>query len=147
MNGSWISKMIRISKPNILEYFFATDSISNTPLLKFWGNHHNIFSPGELPTTPQEKLETFLFQIRTGGLAWWYSGQESACHCKRHRFDPVREDSTCHGANTAHVPQLLSPSATTTEAHMPRACAPHQEKTLQWEAHAPQLRVGPAHHN
>ena len=28
-------------------------------------------------------------------------------------------------------PQLLSPRATTTEAHVPRACAPQQEKPLQ----------------
>ena len=35
-------------------------------------------------------------------------------------------------------PQLLSPHATTTEAH-----APQQEKPTQWEAHAPQPRVAP----
>ena len=44
----------------------------------------------------------------------------------------------------AHVPQLLSLHATTTEAHVPRACAPQQEKPLQWEACAPQWRVAPA---
>ena len=22
------------------------------------------------------------------GLPWWLSGKESACHCRRHRFDP-----------------------------------------------------------
>ena len=31
----------------------------------------------------------------------------------------------------AHVPQLLSPRATTTEARVPRARAPQQEKPLQ----------------
>ena len=31
----------------------------------------------------------------------------------------------------AHEPQLLSPCAATREAHMPRACALHQEKPLQ----------------
>ena len=35
----------------------------------------------------------------------------------------------------AHEPQLLSPRATTTEAHAPRARAPQQEKPPQWEAH------------
>ncbi|KAI4575101.1 hypothetical protein MJG53_003032 [Ovis ammon polii x Ovis aries] len=44
-------------------------------------------------------------KIRIGGLSWWYSGQESACQCKRHRSDPVREDSTCRGATKASVPQ------------------------------------------
>ena len=31
----------------------------------------------------------------------------------------------------AREPKLLSPHATTTEARMPRACAPQQEKPLQ----------------
>ena len=44
-------------------------------------------------------------------------------------------------------PQLLSPRATTTEAQAPRACAPQQEKSLQWEAHVPQGRVATARHN
>ena len=35
-------------------------------------------------------------------------------------------------------PQLLSPCATTAEAHVPRARAPQQEKPPQWEAHAQQ---------
>ena len=34
--------------------------------------------------------------------------------------------------STAHVPQLLSPRATTTEAHAPRAHAPQQEEPPQW---------------
>ena len=47
----------------------------------------------------------------------------------------------------AHEAQLLSPQATTTEAHVPRARAPQQEKPPQWEACAPQLRVAPARRN
>ena len=47
----------------------------------------------------------------------------------------------------AREPQLLSPWATTTEARVPRACAPQQEKPTQWEAHALQQRVAPARHN
>ena len=47
----------------------------------------------------------------------------------------------------AREPQLLSPWATTTEACAPRAGAPKQEKPPQWDAHAPQRRVAPAHHN
>ena len=47
----------------------------------------------------------------------------------------------------AHEQQLLNPRATTTEAHVPRACAPQQEKPLQWEARAWQQRVAPAHCN
>ena len=41
-------------------------------------------------------------------------------------------------------PQLLSPIAATTEAHVPRVCAPQQEKALQWEVQVPQERVAPA---
>ena len=47
----------------------------------------------------------------------------------------------------AHERQLLSPRATTTEARAPRARAPQQEKSLQWEARAPQQRVAPTRHN
>ena len=69
----------------------------------------------------------------------------------------VREDPMCRGAtkpmshnywacalepahhnNWARAPQLLSPRTTTTEARVPRARAPQQEKPPQWEACAPQ---------
>ena len=55
----------------------------------------------------------------------------------------VQEDPTCCGAtkpahhnllslrSRAHVPQLLSPCVTTTEARTPRAWAPQQEKPPQ----------------
>ena len=58
----------------------------------------------------------------------------------------IQEDPTCPGAtkpvhhywasthSRAHEPQLLSPCAATREAHMPRACALHQEKPLQWRS-------------
>jgi len=46
-----------------------------------------------------------------------------------------------------HESQLLSPSAATTEAREPRACAPQQEKPLQRESRTPQRRVTPAHQN
>ena len=44
----------------------------------------------------------------------------------------------------ARKPQLLSLQATTTEACMPRAHTPQQEKPPQGEAHTPQWRVAPA---
>ena len=47
----------------------------------------------------------------------------------------------------AHVPQLLSPRATTTEARTPRARAPQQEKPPQWEVCAPQRGVAHVHRN
>ena len=59
----------------------------------------------------------------------------------------AREPQLLSLRSRAHEPQLLSPHATTTEAHVPRSCAPQQEKPPQWEAHAPQQRVAPARHN
>ena len=66
----------------------------------------------------------------------------------------VQEDPTCRGAAKpmhhnywACVPQLLSPCATTTEACVPRARAPQQEKPRQWESSALQRRVAPARRN
>ena len=46
-----------------------------------------------------------------------------------------------------HVPQLLSLSAATTEALVPRACASQQDKPPQGEAHTPQQRVALTCHN
>ena len=47
----------------------------------------------------------------------------------------------------ARAPQLLSPLATTTEARVPRAHAPQQEKPPQRDVHALQQRVAPARRN
>ena len=75
-----------------------------------------------------------------------------------HGFEPWSRKIP-HAVNEAHVPQLLSqrirarvpqllsPRATATEARVPRARAPQQEKPPQQEACAPQLRVAPAHCN
>ena len=43
----------------------------------------------------------------------------------------------------AHKPQLLSLCATTTEACVPRAHAPQQEKPPRWEDRAPQQKSSP----
>ena len=65
----------------------------------------------------------------------------------------VWEDPTCCGATKpmchnywACAPEpashnYWSPCATTTEAHVPRARGPQQEKPPQWEGHTPQWRV------
>ena len=78
----------------------------------------------------------------------------------------VWEDPTCCGATKpmchnhwacalepvrhnywARAPQLLSLSATATEACAPIARALQQEKPPQWEARAPQRRVAPTRRN
>ena len=43
--------------------------------------------------------------------------------------------------------QLLSPLAATTEVHVPKACAPQQEKPPKGAAYAWQQRVAPAYYN
>ena len=60
------------------------------------------------------------------------------------------DTSSSPGPRRSHMPrtpQLLSPRATTTEAHVPRVHALQQEKPPQWEARALQQRVAPARHN
>ena len=83
---------------------------------------------------------------RSEGLPWWLRGEEPACQCRRHGFNPwsgkishAKEQlSPCAWAleprnhnYCAHESELLKPSC-------PRAHTP-QEKPPQWELHAPQL--------
>ena len=96
---------------------------------------------------------------RWTGLPWWLSGKESTCQCRRHRFNPWSRKiprtmehlrpcapqllGLCSRAGSpnywAHVLQLLTSAC-------PKACAPQQEKPLQWVTHCNQ-RAGPACHN
>ena len=63
------------------------------------------------------------------------SGQvESAGQCRGHRSDPW-------SGRIPHTREQLSSRAATTEAHMPKAQAPQQEKPLSCEAHAAQSRT------
>jgi len=41
-------------------------------------------------------------------LPWWLSGKESACHCRRHRFDPL-------SGKIPHAMGQLSPCTVTIE--------------------------------
>ena len=70
------------------------------------------------------------------GLPGWYSGEETTCQYRGHEFDPWFR-------NISHAAGQLSLCSTTTEARVPRARAPQQEKLLQSEAHVPQQRVAP----
>ena len=58
------------------------------------------------------------------GLPWWCNGYESACQCRGHGFDPW-------SGKIPRAAEQLSPCATTTEARVPRARAPQQEKPPQ----------------
>ena len=72
----------------------------------------------------------------TRGLPWWRSGWESACQRRGHGFEPW-SGKIPHAAEhlspcaTTTEPALKSLPATTTEARVPRAHAPQQERPLQ----------------
>ena len=86
------------------------------------------------------------------GLPWWLSGKESACQCRRHGFSPwsgkiphATEQLSPHTTTIepvpwslgAHVLQLLSSCATTTEL-LP---------LLSWHTLEPVLPNKKGHHN
>ena len=66
----------------------------------------------------------FLKKLKIGGLAWWRRGWESARQCMGNGFKPWSR-------KIPHATEQLSPCATTTEARVPRARAPQQEKPRQ----------------
>ena len=51
------------------------------------------------------------------------------------------------GLGRSHITGATKPVGHNYWAHVPRACAPQQEKSPQWEAWAPQWRVAPAPRN
>ena len=83
---------------------------------------------------------------RVQSLVWEDPTFRGAAKHVRHNYWACALEPVSHNY-WAHVLQLLSPRATTAEAHVPRARAPQQEKPPQWEAWAPQRRVAPARHN
>ena len=97
-----------------------------------------------------------IFLNRKRGLPWWSSGCESTCQCRKHRFDPwSRKILHATGQldlcpqlpsqwSRAPDTQLLSSTAATTEARVPKAhfskrSSLQQEKPLHGEEHG--------HHN
>ena len=49
-------------------------------------------------------------QLLKRWFPWWLSGEESACQCRRHGFDPWPwEDPTCHGPTKTVHPNFWSP--------------------------------------
>ena len=88
------------------------------------------------------------------GLPRRLSSKESACHCRRHGFNPWSRKIPHAEEQLSLVPQvlraqkpgLLSPHTETTEACEPRACAPQQEKQLQ-EDLTPRGRAAPSRRN
>ena len=114
---------------------------------------------GMIALQNQSKLEVGWFTGQEGDALCCYknmaglpllreeSGWESNRQCRGHGFDPWSRKIPPATEQLSHVPQLLSPHATTTEAFETRACAQQQEKLLQWKGCALQWRVTPTHHN
>ena len=58
-------------------------------------------------------FSNFSLQDLTWGFPSWSSGKESACQCRRHKFNPQSGDAMEHAVE--HATEQLSPSAKTTE--------------------------------
>ena len=101
-------------------------------------------SPSLLPTSlsPVLDMALYLSLVYSVSRAWWLSGKESACQCRRPGFSPWSRKIP-HAAE-----QLLSLCSSSQDSQLlkplhPWALAPQQEKPLEWEAHAPQLVKSP----
>ena len=45
------------------------------------------------------------------GISWWFSGEATTCHCRRHRFDPWSARTLHAAEQLSHAPQLLMPAS------------------------------------
>ena len=87
-----------------------------------------------------DKLDFTKLKNFSMGLPWCHSRQEPTPQCRGHELNPWSE-------KISRATEQLGLYATTTETHVPRACASQQEKLLQWEACAPKQRVAPTYHD
>ena len=91
--------------------------------------------------SPQGSSVHGIFQARI--LEWvTISSSRGASQPKDRNWVSCSADSICQGEQ-ARAPQLPSPRAASTEARVPRACAPQQERPQQCEAHTLQLESNP----
>jgi len=91
--------------------------------------------------SPQGSSVHGIFQARI--LEWvTISSSRGASQPKDRNWVSCSADSICQGEQ-ARAPQLPSPRAASTEARVPRACAPQQERPQQREAHTLQLESNP----
>ena len=106
----------------------------------------DIPDPGIEPRFPTLKADFFTiwatrpYKVICQVPPWWSSGKKkkkkSAFQFRGWELDPWSWNIPC-------AMEQLSPYTVTSEACVPRACAPQQEKPLQWEAHAPRLESSP----
>ena len=101
-------------------------------------------------SVPKARLWVSVFSKKKGGggfkksfwrLSWWSVIKNPPADTGDTSL--IQEDPTCCGAakpmRHSYWACALEPGKCNCWAHVPRACAPHQEKPLQWETLAPQL--------
>jgi len=78
-------KLASLMSPALAGGFFTTSTIWEAQICygkkyiyKYWENVKRQFA---------DENSKWLISIRRG-LPWWLSDKESACQCRRHRFDP-----------------------------------------------------------
>ena len=101
------------------------------------GRSHILKDLGELNKIRRKKEK----ERKQRGLPWWLSGEESACQCRRHRFNPwsgripYTEEQLSPWATTTE-PMIQSPWAATTEAFMPWSpCSKTREASAMRSPH------------
>ena len=97
--------------------------------------------PGACESEGKENLEN---ASQVSGLSKWING--GAIPQEEEQGGNYRADVPqllMPASSRAWEPQLLSPCAATTEAHVPKARAPQQENSMQWEAHGLQQKSSP----
>ena len=117
---------------------------------------NNVTDKGFIPQIYKELIQLNTNKTTWLGLPWWFSGKESACQCKRYRFNPwsrkipyaveqlkaVRCNSWACVLESGsrnywiHALQLMKPKC-------PRTHVPQHVKPPQWEALALQLESRP----
>ena len=85
------------------------------------------------------------------GLPWWFSGKESACQCRRHRFNLWSRKIPRAKEQLSPCSATLQPGSQNYRAHIlelpkpscPASCHLQHEKPPWWEVCAPQLESSP----
>ena len=123
-------------------YIFPKDEVLG-PCRKVEVVRENILRKRGAASVNSRDVSKCSYPKQVRGLPWWHSGQESACQCRGHGFEPwsgkiphAMEQLNPYATTTE--PALWSLRDTTTEARVPQLLKPahrepvlHNEKTLQ----------------
>ena len=80
-----------------------------SPFSRLWVDLKTVGTGSIYPPIKTEDLCHDLYIRNIHKLPWWLSAKESACQCRRHRFNPWSQQ-------TPHAMEQLSPCVTATEA-------------------------------